>query len=73
MIISPMDCFYIFMIGLIVSGLVIIEVQIHTLKSTVEKYIDVRLHRDESLKELSQKKISEEVLAPTKLVFLTFP
>lgn len=55
MIISPMDCFYIFMIGLIVSGLVIIEVQIHTLKSTVEKYIDVRLHRDESLKELSQK------------------
>ena len=50
-----MDCFYIFMIGLIVSGLVIIEVQIHTLKSTVEKYIDVRLHRDESLKELSQK------------------
>ena len=46
MIITPMDCFYILMIGLIVTGLVVIEIQIHTLNSTVEKYIDVRLHKD---------------------------
>ena len=45
------------MIGLIVTGLVVIEIQIHTLKSTVEKYIDVRLHKDESLKELSEKNL----------------
>tara|TARA_X000000368_G_scaffold417149_1_gene412751 strand:- start:136 stop:321 length:186 start_codon:yes stop_codon:yes gene_type:complete len=57
MIITPMDCFYILMIGLIVTGLVVIEIQIHTLKSTVEKYIDVRLHKDESLKELSEKNL----------------
>ncbi len=55
MIITPMDCFYIFMIGLIVSGLVIIEIQIHSLKSLVNDYIDVRLHKDESLKDLSSK------------------
>jgi len=55
MIITPMDCFYIFMIGLIVSGLVIIEMQIHSLKSLVNDYIDVRLHKDESLKDLSSK------------------
>ena len=57
MIITPMDCFYILMIGFIVTGLVVIEVQIHTLKSTVEKYIDVRLHKDESHKELSEKNL----------------
>ena len=55
MIITPMDCFYIFMIGLIVSGLVIIEMQIHSLKSLVNDYIDVRLNKDESLKDLSSK------------------
>ncbi len=55
MIITPMDCFYIFMIGLIVSGLIIIEIQIHSLKSLVNDYIDVRLHKDESLKDLSSK------------------
>jgi hypothetical protein len=43
------------MIGLIVSGLVIIEMQIHSLKSLVNDYIDVRLHKDESLKDLSSK------------------
>jgi hypothetical protein len=59
MIITPMDCFYIFMIGLIVTGLIIIEIQIHTLKSTVEKYIDVRLHKDESLKKLSEKHLTK--------------
>lgn len=55
MIITPMDCFYIFMIGLIISGLIIIEIQIHSLKSLVNDYIDVRLHKDESLKDLSSK------------------
>ncbi len=58
MIITPMDCFYIFMIGLIVAGLVIIEIQIHSLKSLVHDYIDVRLHKDESLKKLSKKHLT---------------
>jgi len=55
MIITPMDCFYILMIGLIVSGLVVIEIQIFSLKSLVSKYIDVRMHKDESLVDLSLK------------------
>tara|TARA_B100000035_G_scaffold182512_1_gene155810 strand:- start:3142 stop:3333 length:192 start_codon:yes stop_codon:yes gene_type:complete len=61
MIITPMDCFYIFMIGLIVAGLVVIEIQIHTLKSTVEKYIDVRLHKGESLKKLSENNLEKHL------------
>jgi len=55
MIITPMDCFYILMIGLIVSGLVIIEIQIYSLKSLVSKYIDVRMHKGESMHDLSIK------------------
>tara|TARA_B110000444_G_C18608584_1_gene486535 strand:+ start:510 stop:701 length:192 start_codon:yes stop_codon:yes gene_type:complete len=55
MIITPMDCFYILMIGFIVSGLVVIEIQIFSLKSLVSKYIDVRMHKDESLVDLSLK------------------
>jgi hypothetical protein len=43
------------MIGLIVSGLVVIEIQIFSLKSLVSKYIDVRMHKDESLVDLSLK------------------
>lgn len=38
-----MDYFYIFMIIAIFSFLVSLEVQIHTLKSLVEKYIEIRL------------------------------
>jgi hypothetical protein len=43
------------MIGLIVSGLVIIEIQIFSLKSLVSKYIDVRMHKGESMHDLSLK------------------
>lgn len=55
MIITAMDCFYIFMIGFIVSFLVVIEIQIHSLKTTLTNYVDVRMHKDASLKQMSEK------------------
>ena len=55
MIITAMDCFYIFMIGFIVTLLVVIEIQIHSLKTTLTNYVDVRMHKDESLKQMSEK------------------
>ena len=44
MIIEAIDCFYIFMIAFIVTFLVVIEVQLHTMKTTMEEYIKVRLN-----------------------------
>lgn len=54
MTITPMDCFYILAIGFIVAGLIVIEIQIQSLKSLISKYIDVRMHKDETLKEMSE-------------------
>jgi|TARA_B110000438_G_scaffold5332_1_gene5351 hypothetical protein len=44
MIITAMDCFYIFMIAFIMTFLVVIEIQLHTMKSTMEEYINIRLN-----------------------------
>jgi hypothetical protein len=43
------------MIGFIVAFLVVIEIQIHSLKTTLTNYVDVRMHKDESLKQMSEK------------------
>lgn len=44
MIITAMDCFYIFMIAFIMTFLVVIEIQLHTMKTTMEEYINIRLN-----------------------------
>jgi hypothetical protein len=53
MIITAMDCFYIFMIAFITTFLVVIEIQLHTMKSTMEQYIDIRLN-PKKMKESSE-------------------
>lgn len=53
MIITAMDCFYIFMIAFIMTFLVVIEIQLHTMKSTMEQYIDIRLN-PKKMKESSE-------------------
>lgn len=59
MIITLIDIFYIGMIAFIVTFLVVIEVQVHTMKSQIERYIDVRLNPD-------RDKISKIKCTPTK-------
>lgn len=43
-----MDYFYIFMVVSIFTFLITMEVQIHTLKTLVEKYIEIRLNPEEN-------------------------
>jgi hypothetical protein len=46
MSLTLIDFFYILMVSTIFTFLIVIEIQLHTMKSLMEKYIDVRLNPD---------------------------